>query len=290
MALLGRILIVDDEPKIRSFIGRALSAAGYAPAFAATGAEAVRSCAAGRYDLVILDLVIGDMDGREVLSALLAGRPEQAVIVLSCVSDVAAKVDLLERGAQDYLTKPFSLAELLARVRVRLRAEPQADAATTAGAVDAVPAGGPGRPQPLMPPLTAPRAALGPGVSGHSVSGHSVSGHSVSGHSASGRSAGGYVPGELVQAGRLTLDVGKLAADIGEGPVPLTRLEFMLLRELAERTGHSVSKGSLLASVWGYDFDPGSNVVDVCVRRIRSKLGFDLIKTVRGEGYQLVAR
>jgi two-component system, OmpR family, response regulator len=275
MALLGRILIVDDEPKIRSFIGRALGAAGYAPAFAATGAEAVRSCAAGRYDLVILDLVIGDMDGREVLSALLAGRPEQAVIVLSCVSDVAAKVDLLEHGAQDYLTKPFSLAELLARVRVRLRAEPQADAATTMGAVDAVPADGPERPRPLMPPLTAPRAALGPGVSGHSVSGHS---------------AGAYVPGELVQAGRLTLDVGKLAADIGEGPVPLTRLEFMLLRELAERTGHSVSKGSLLASVWGYDFDPGSNVVDVCVRRIRSKLGFDLIKTVRGEGYQLVAR
>jgi two-component system OmpR family response regulator len=210
------------------------------------------------------------MDGREVLAALLADRPDQAVIVLSCVSDVAAKVDLLELGAQDYLTKPFFLAELLARVRVRLRAEPQADAATALGAVEAVPAGAPGRPQPLMPPVTAPQAALGPGVGGHGVSGH--------------------VPGELIQAGRLTLDVGKLAADIGEGPVPLTRLEFLLLRELAERTGHLVSKGSLLASVWGYDFDPGSNVVDVCVRRIRSKLGFDLIKTVRGEGYQLVAR
>lgn len=93
-----------------------------------------------------------------------------------------------------------------------------------------------------------------------------------------------------MNAGRVTLDVGKLVADIGQGPVPLTRLEFLLLRELAEHAGQSVSKGSLLASVWGYDFDPGSNVVDVCVRRIRSKLGFDLIKTVRGEGYQLVAR
>jgi DNA-binding response OmpR family regulator len=72
--------------------------------------------------------------------------------------------------------------------------------------------------------------------------------------------------------------------------VHLTRLEFLLLRELAEHAGHSVSKGELLATVWGYDFDPGSNVVDVCVRRLRSKLGFDLIKTVRGEGYQLVAR
>jgi DNA-binding response OmpR family regulator len=69
--------------------------------------------------------------------------------------------------------------------------------------------------------------------------------------------------------------------------VPLTRLEFLLLRELAEHVGQSVPKGRLLATVWGYDFDPGSNVVDVCVRRLRGKLGFGLIKTVRGEGYQL---
>ena len=72
--------------------------------------------------------------------------------------------------------------------------------------------------------------------------------------------------------------------------MPLTRLEFLLLRELAEHAGHVGLQGQLLASVWGYDFDPGSNVVDVCVRRLRSKLGFELIKTVRGEGYQLVAR
>ena len=226
----GRILIVDDEPKIGSFIGRALTAAGYMTEFASTGAGALRSYAASSYDLVILDLVIGDIDGRQVLSQLLAVRPDQAVIVLSCVADVAAKVDLLERGAQDYLTKPFSLAELLARVRVRLRAEAHHE----------------------------------------------------------GEPAHVGAPGEMIRAGRVTLDVGKLVADIGRGPVPLTRLEFLLLRELAEHTGQSVSKGTLLASVWGYDFDPGSNVVDVCVRRIRSKLGFDLIKTVRGEGYQLV--
>ncbi len=237
MAPLGRILIVDDEPKIRSFVGRALAAAGYAPDSADSGAEALRSCGTTRYDLVILDLVMPDMDGRQVLRELLSGRPDQAVIVLSCVADVAAKVDLLERGAQDYLTKPFSLAELLARVRVRLRDE-------------AHEAGGPGHaePRPLMPPLTAP-----------------------------------------IWAGQVMLDVGRLVADIGHGPVPLTRLEFLLLRELADHAGESVSKGRLLASVWGYDFDPGSNVVDVCVRRIRSKLGFELIKTVRGEGYQLVS-
>jgi len=227
-AVAARILVVDDEPGIRSFIGRALGAAGYAADFAATGAEALRRVHASRYDLVILDLVMPDMAGQVVLERMLAARPDQAVLVLSCLADVAAKVDCLERGAQDYLTKPFSLAELLARVRVRLR-------------------GG--------------TAENGPDRAG-----------------------------EIVRAGGLTLDVGRLAADIGTGPVPLTRLEFLLLRELAEHPGRSVPKEQLLASVWGYDFDPGSNVVDVCVRRLRSKLGFDLIKTVRGEGYQLAGQ
>jgi DNA-binding response OmpR family regulator len=244
---LGRILVVDDEPKIRSFIGRALAAAGYAPEFAGCGAEAVRSATAGRYDLVILDLVMPDQDGRQVLGQLLETRPDQAVIVLSCVADVAAKVDLLERGAQDYLTKPFSLAELLARVRVRLRAEAQHAAVQDGGET-----------RPLAPPLTPPQAHP-------------------------------HLADEIIRAGDVVLDVSHLVADIGQGPVHLTRLEFLLLRELAEHAGQSVSKGRLLASVWGYDFDPGSNVVDVCVRRLRAKLGFDLIKTVRGEGYQLVA-
>src|SRR6516164_10142290 len=228
-----RILIVDDEPNIRSFIGRALSAAGYLTGFAGSGADGLRHALDEHYDLVILDLVMPDMDGCSVLDQLLRARPDQTVMVLSCVADVATKVNCLERGARDYLTKPFSLAELLARIRVRLRedAHQRGDA-----------------PRP-------------------------------------GESAG-----EVIRAGSLTLDMARLVADIGHGPVPLTRLEFLLLRELAEHVGQSVPKNRLLASVWGYDFDPGSNVVDVCVRRLRSKLGFDLIKTVRGEGYQLAER
>jgi two-component system, OmpR family, response regulator len=218
----ARLLVVDDEPRIRDFIARALSAAGYAIDFASSGGDGLRQTVAGDYDLVILDLVMPDMDGRQILAELRRERPEQAVLVLSCLSDVTTKVDCLELGAQDYLTKPFSLAELLARVRVRLRDV------------------------------------------GHSLN-------------------------EVLRAGELLLDFGRLEANIGQGPVPLTRLEFLLLRELMEHVGQSVTKGQLLASVWGYDFDPGSNVVDVCVRRIRSKLGFDLIKTVRGEGYQLTS-
>jgi len=95
--------------------------------------------------------------------------------------------------------------------------------------------------------------------------------------------------GRVTGAGKLALDTSRLAADAGYGPVPLTRLEFLLLKELAEHGGRLVPRARLLASVWGFDFDPGSNVVDACVRRVRSKLGFGLIKTVRGEGYQLTA-
>ena len=217
-----RILLVEDEPRIRAFITRALVTAGYEVAAAGSGTEGLRLTQAGDYDLVILDLIMPDIDGRVVLAQVLRERREQAVLVLSCLADVTTKVDCLELGAQDYLTKPFSLAELLARVRVRLRGE------------------------------------------AHYVN-------------------------EVLRAGDLVLDVGRLEANIGQGPVALTRLEFLLLRELMEHAGQSVGKGQLLASVWGYDFDPGSNVVDVCVRRLRSKLGFELIKTVRGEGYRLAS-
>jgi DNA-binding response OmpR family regulator len=218
----SRILLVDDEPRIRDFVGRALTAAGITVEFAATGHEGLELTTMGDYDLVILDLVMPDLDGRLVLERLMRMRPDQPVLVLSCLADVSSKVDCLDLGAQDYLTKPFSLAELLARVRARLRAE-------------------------------------------------------------------GHQSGEVLRVGELALDTVRLQADCGHGAVSLTRLEFLLLRELMEYAGHSVPKGQLLSSVWGYAFDPGSNVVDVCVRRLRRKLGFELITTVRGEGYRLAA-
>jgi two-component system, OmpR family, response regulator len=213
----GRILLVEDEPTISSLLASALLRAGYVVDCALTGEGGLADAACGRYDLVILDLVIPDLDGRIVLKRLLADRPRQSVIVLSGLADVQAKVECLELGARDYVTKPFALEELIARVRVQLRAR----------------------------------------------------------HA------------EILRNGGLTLDLWRLQADSGSGPVPLTRLEFLLLRELMERAGESVPKERLLASVWGYDFDPHSNVVDVCVWRLRTKLGFDLIKTVRGAGYRL---
>jgi DNA-binding response OmpR family regulator len=218
----SRILLVEDEPQIRDFILRALCGAGYETDSAPDGSRGLGRAQAAEYDLVILDLVMPDMDGRTVLAQLLRVRPDQAVMVLSCLDEVTTKVFCLELGAKDYLTKPFSLAELLARVRVQLR-------------------------------------------------------------------AAGHLRTEVIRTGELVLDVGRLEADCGNGPIALTRLEFLLLKELMEHAGQSVGKDQLLASIWGYDFDPGSNVVDVCVRRLRSKLGFELIKTVRGAGYQLAS-
>jgi two-component system, OmpR family, response regulator len=221
-----QILVVDDEPQIRGMVIRALQGAGYAIDAAADGQAGLSLALAGDYQLVILDLVMPHADGRQIIGNLRQHRPDQAVLVLSCLSDVATKVACLDMGASDYLTKPFSIEELLARVRVQLRDEHQ---------------------------------------------------------------VGEHQPADLVRVGHLVLDLGRMQADAGVGPVPLTRLEVMLLRELMEHSGESVAKDMLLASVWGLDFNPGSNVVDVCVRRLRSKLGFDLIETVRGAGYRLAS-
>ncbi|HEX6932316.1 MAG TPA: response regulator transcription factor [Streptosporangiaceae bacterium] len=220
----GRILLIDDEPQISGFVGRALEHAGYQITIAADAADGVRLAGAGGHaghDLVILDLIMPDMDGRAVLVAILRAHPAQSVLILSCTADPATKAECLDLGAKDYLTKPFSLAELTARVRARLRENAQRS--------------------------------------------------------------------ELMHIGDLTLDAGRLVADSGAGPVALTRLEFLCLRALMEHGGDSVTKSELLACVWGIEFDPGSNIVDVCIRRLRAKLGFSLIETVRGEGYRLAS-
>jgi len=221
-ALPGKILVVDDEQRILRFVVRGLHAEGLAVDSADNGADGLRMALEGGYDLVILDLLMPGMDGASVLGRLVAKRPAQAVLVLSCLTATATKVRCLEAGAEDYLAKPFSLEELLARVRARLRA-------------------------------------------------------------AAGRSATSLV------AGRLRLDLIRREADSGSGPVPLAEREFLLLRELMQHTGNTVSKQRLLAAVWKYYFDPGSNVVDVYVGRLRAKLGADTITTMRGEGYRIAA-
>jgi DNA-binding response OmpR family regulator len=216
----ARVLLVDDEQAIRTALSRALVAEGLAIDLADSGSEGLRRALTEAYDLVILDLLMSGVDGRAVLRQLMRDRPSQTVLVLSCLDDVRSKVECFELGARDYLTKPFSLAELLARVRNQLRGD-RFD--------------------------------------------------------------------QVIRVGDLSLHVGRMEADVGRGPLLLTRLEFLVLRELMDHAGQPVSKGQLLASVWGYKYEPDSNIVGVCVRRLRSKFGNHLIRTVRGEGYQLTA-
>ena len=120
-ALPGRILVVDDEQRILRFVVRGLHSEGLAVDSADNGADGLRMALEGGYDLVILDLLMPGMDGASVLGRLVAKRPAQAVLVLSCLTATATKVRCLEAGAEDYLAKPFSLEELLARVRAVLR-------------------------------------------------------------------------------------------------------------------------------------------------------------------------
>jgi two-component system, OmpR family, copper resistance phosphate regulon response regulator CusR len=121
-ALPGKILVVDDEQRILRFVVRGLQAEGFTVDSADNGPVGLHKALEGDYDLVILDLLMPEMDGVSLLQRLMARRPAQAVLVLSCLTATATKVRCLEAGAEDYLAKPFSLDELLARVRARLRA------------------------------------------------------------------------------------------------------------------------------------------------------------------------
>ncbi len=215
-----RILLIDDEPRFLDFVSRGLQSEGFEVGVASSGVQGLEMALSGHYDLIVLDLLMPGLDGTSLLRKVVDRRPDQPVIILSALGDPDSKVGCLDLGADDYLTKPFVLDELIARIRARLRVYER----------------------PSVPKLV---------------------------------------------AGRLTLDVVRREADAGSGPVALAEREFLLLQELMRKAGTTVSKERLLNSVWGYLFDPGTNVLDVYVRRLRAKLGSELIQTVRGEGYRV---
>ena len=220
---MPQVLVVDDEPRIVDFVSRALVGEGFGVDSASDGHRGFEMARTGRYELVVLDLLLPGRDGVSVLEDLMQVRPDQRVLVLSALTDVENKVRCLELGASDYLHKPFALIELVARVRARLRQ----------------PASGPGE--------------------------------------------------RFLEFGEVRLDLVRRTADPGSGPVALSAREFLLLRHLIQGRGEVRTRERLLSEVWGYSFDPGSNVVDVCVGRLRAKLGADTIETVRNVGYRFNA-
>ena len=220
-----RILVIEDEPRILAFVSRGLEAEGFTVDAAGDGPDGLRQAVLTGYDLVVLDLLLPRLDGLSVLRELHRRRPQLPVVIVSARGDLETKLRGFGLGACDYVAKPFSFDELLARIRAQLR-------------------------------------------------------------------RGGHWGGDgtVVSAGALTLDLARRQARLGDVVAELSDREFRVLHHLVCHQGEVVSRERLLSDVWGYHFDPQSNVVDVCVRRLRKKLGASApIETVRHGGYRLSA-
>lgn len=220
---MSTVLVVDDEERVRTFLGRALAAQGHDVLSADSGQEALDVLALEQVDLMLLDIVMPDMNGIQCLTAMAEGPRHPPVIVLSGVSDVGTRVMALDRGAIDFVRKPFHLSELMARARRHL---------STAAAQQ--------REQ------------------------------------------------RYVECGGVRLDLERRRAHTGDTVTVLAERETALLAHLMRRGGDVCGKDELLHDVWGLDEDRGSNVVEVCVRRLRTKLPRVSIETVRGVGYCFV--
>ena len=221
---MERILIVEDEEAIARFVELELCHEGYGVEKAADGRTGLEKALSGSFDLVLLDIMLPELSGLEVIRRL-RRESQIPVIMLTARDTVMDKVSGLDMGADDYITKPFAIEELLARIRTALRKH---------------------------------RAAEKP---------------------------------VLLTCGPIAMDVARHQVSCGGRPVELTSREFDVLKLLLENQQIVLSREAFLARVWGYDYVGETNVVDVYIRYLRSKLddvcGMTLIHTVRGVGYVL---
>ena len=220
-----RLLVAEDDQVIADFVSQGLREAGYAVDVASTGTDALRKALDSSYDAAVIDVMLPELDGLSVIEQLRAKRRQTPVLILSARHTVDDRVKGLQAGGDDYLTKPFAFAELLARLQALLR-----------------------------------------------------------------RAANTTEPTRLV-VGDLTLDLLSRKVERAGKGIELRPREFALLEYLMRHPGRVLSKTMILSHVWGYSFDPGTNVVDVLVSRLRDQVdeGFDtkMIHTVRGAGYVL---
>ena len=220
-----RILVIEDEKRIADFVARGLESAGYQVDSAGDGASGLELAHDAEYDLIVLDLMLPDMDGLKVLEKIRNRQTSPPVLILSALGAVDDRVKGLERGADDYLGKPFSFTELLARVRALLRR---------------------GQPTP-----------------------------------------------ERLQVGDLALDCIRRKVSRGGEQSDLAPKVFSILEFLMRNRGKPLSRTMIVEHVWEMDYDGLTNIVDVYIRHLRSKVDDQwpqkLIHTVRGVGYMIEA-
>ncbi len=218
-----RILVIEDEKRIADFLSRGMESAGYAVDVAHDGQTGLALSHSTAYDLIVLDLMLPDMDGLEVLEKIRNRKVSPPVMILSARNAVDDRVKGLELGADDYLVKPFAFVELLARVRALLRR---------------------GQPTP-----------------------------------------------ERLQVGDLILDCIRRKVTRSSQPVELAPKEFSILEYMMRNPGRPLSRTMIVEHVWDMDYDGLTNIVDVYIRHLRTKIdeGWPnrLIHTVRGIGYML---
>jgi two-component system OmpR family response regulator len=222
-----RVLLVEDDLTIAFFISKGLKEVGYAVDHAKDGQEGLDLALSAPYDAAIVDIMLPGLDGLTLIETMRQHRVNTPVLILSARRSVSDRVKGLQRGGDDYLTKPFSFSELLARVQALIR-----------------------------------------------------------------RASHGSEPTRLVVAD-LTMDLLTREITRGDERIELQLREFSLLEYLMRNPGRVISKTMILEHVWNYGFDPQTNVVDVLISRLRSKVdkGFErkLIHTIRGVGYVLKA-
>jgi two-component system copper resistance phosphate regulon response regulator CusR len=216
---MTRILIAEDEGQIVAFLQKGLRASGFSTTAVSDGISAVEMARDADFDLVILDLGLPDLDGREVLRRVRARGDRLPIIILTARDGVDDTVAGFQGGADDYVTKPFRFEELVARIRARLHDD----------------------------------------VAGETT---------------------------VLHAGGISLDLRTRRAMVEGRWVELTAREFALTETFLRHPDQVLSREQLLSHVWGYDYEPESNVVEVYVRYLRRKLGTDSIETVRGMGYR----
>jgi len=220
-----KLLVVEDENKTADYVRQGLMEAGFVVDLARNGLDGHHMAMTETYDLIILDVMLPDIDGRRILQSVRAGGNQVPVLFLTARNDVDDRVQGLELGADDYLVKPFAFAELLARVRTLLR-----------------------------------RGTL---AAHH----------------------------DRIKISDLELDLPRRRAIRDGRRVNLTNKEFALLELLARRQGEVLPRSLIASQVWDMNFDSGTNVIDVAIRRLRKKIDDDfepkLIHTVRGMGYKL---